>query len=265
MRVHKLSSPVNQRKATVFMNEEKESFEEREKAIKALIHEIRNPLTAIKLANHLMQEAFEGEEQSKLLMQSYVMIIANNVEKIEKHLKEVLTYKRRECVFDPVNICECIDKALHEVKDRLHLGGITVNNNYNGSYWVYGDEEKLVTVFLNILVNSIEAIKKENGRIWISVYETNNTVRITFKDDGSGMEPSIVQKIFDEDFSTKDGIGIGLSNVKEIMTMHKANIIADSLPGVGTSITILFKSIPGEQIPTMMKRTSGPASGDHYH
>ena len=233
------------------MDDKAESHEEREKAINAIVHEIRNPLTAIKLTSQLMQEALERKEKDELLLQSYMMIVANNVARIEKYLKEAIGYRKKEIELSPVNICDCLDKALFETKDRLYLGSITVSHNYKGSHWVYGDVEKLVVAFINIIVNSIEAIKNESGRIWISVYKTNNTVRVTFKDDGAGMEPAIVEKIFDPDFSTKDGIGIGLSNVKEIMRLHKANIVADSLQGIGTSISILFNSIPEEDVLVM--------------
>ena len=230
------------------MDEKAEMQEDKEKALIATVHEIRNPLTAIKLTNQLMQEAFEKEERDALLMQSYMTIIANNIERIEKHIREVLGPREKEIIMEPVNICDCIDKALFEAKDRIYLSNVTVSNNYSGRHWVYGNEEKLMTAFLNIIINAIEAIKTERGKIWISVYETNNTIRITFKDNGSGMDPATVKKIFDPYFSTKDGIGIGLYNVKNIMKQHKANIVADSLPGIGTSISILFSSIPGQEL-----------------
>jgi signal transduction histidine kinase len=63
------------------------------------------------------------------------------------------------------------------------------------------------------------------------------------------MDQGTADKMFDPNFSTKDGIGIGLYNVKEVMNLHKAHIVADSLPGIGTSISMLFNSIPqGEDI-----------------
>jgi signal transduction histidine kinase len=242
MRVDKLSA-ISQKKTTAFMDEKSELQEDKEKAIVAIVHEIRNPLTAIKITNQLMQEAFDKQERDQLLMQSYMMIIAQNIGRIENHLKEALTYKKRNTILEPVNVCDCLDKAVCLAQDRIYLGGITLNNIYTGHHLVYGQEEKLTTAFLNIIINAIEAIKTGKGKIWISVYETNDTVRITIKDNGCGMEPGVSEKIFDPCFSTKDGIGIGLSNVKEIMNLHKAHIVADSLPGVGTSISILFNSI----------------------
>ena len=261
MRLNKLSAFSE--KATVFMDERSELQEDREKAIVAIVHEIRNPLTAIKLTNQLMQEAFDKQERDQLLMQSYMMIIAQNVGRIEKHLKEALTYKKRETILEQVNVCDCLDKAVCLAQDRIYLGGITLNNNYTGKHIVYGQEEKLTTAFLNIIINAIEAIKTDKGKIWISVYETNNTVRITLKDNGCGMDPGVAEKIFDPGFSTKDGIGIGLSNVKEIMNQHKAHIVADSLAGVGTSISILFNSIPEEKIRTISKTVKDSLHDSH--
>ena len=237
----------------------------KEKAIVAIVHEIRNPLTAIKLTNELMQEAFDKEELDRMVIQSYLMIVAQNIERIETHLKEALTYKGRKAVLERVNVCECIEKAISQAQDRIYLGGITLHNNCNGDRWVRGNKEKLITAFLNLIINSVEAIKSGKGKIWISVYETNNTVRITFKDNGVGMEPGIVAKIFDPYFSTKNGMGIGLFNVKEIMNLHNAHIVADSLPDVGTSISILFNSIPDKNDRTITQIDGVPCSNTINH
>jgi two-component system sporulation sensor kinase B len=166
------------------MDDKAELLADKEKEIMAMVHEIRNPLTAIKLTNQLMQDAFDKEDRDRLLMQSYMMIIAQNVKGIENHLKEVLTYESRETILEPVNVCDCLDKAVCQAQDRIYLGGIALNNNYNGNHWVHGNAEKLVTAFLNLIINSIEAIKSDNGKIWISVYEAKNSVRITIKDNG---------------------------------------------------------------------------------
>ena len=76
------------------------------------------------------------------------------------------------------------------------------------------------------------------------------------------MSSDTAGKIFDPSFSTKDGIGIGLANVKDIMKQHKANILADSLPDVGTSISILFNSIPEEEVHKLAKQRGNSVQGD---
>lgn len=251
------------RKATVFMDEKIESFEERETKIKSIVHEIRNPLTAIKLTNSLIQESCNEEEPDKVLIKSYMAIIADNVTKIEGLLKEALTFKQTETAVAQVNISKCAEKALELARDRVYLGGIEVFRSFNHSHWVYGHEQQLVTAFLNIIINSIEAIKTKSGKLWIDIHEMNRNIRITFKDNGNGMEAAVVNKIFDPLFSTKDGIGIGLYTVKEIVNTHKANIVVDSLPGVGTSVSILFNGIPGEKFTDKSKWESGPLSDNH--
>ena len=110
----------NQRKATVFMDEKTEQQADNEKAIIAIVHEIRNPLTAIKLTNQLMQDAFDKGERDRLLMQSYMTIVAQNIQRIENHLKEAMTYKSRETILEPVNICDCLDKAVYQAQDRIY-------------------------------------------------------------------------------------------------------------------------------------------------
>jgi signal transduction histidine kinase len=153
--------------------------------------------------------------------------------------------------------------AIGESKDRIYLGGIALSKNYNGDHWILGHVEKLTTAFLNIIVNAIESIRSDKGKIWISVYEANGTTRITFKDNGSGMAPHIAEKMFDPHFSTKDGLGVGLTTVNETMNLHRANIVADSLPDVGTSISILFNSLSHDQLKIRSGNVKDSMSNGH--
>jgi len=231
------------------MKEKTETLTEKEKALLALAHEIRNPLTAIKMSNQLLQENLENEKTDKFMLQSFAMIISDNIEKAENNLKQLLNYRYEKPVLQPVNICDILNEAINQLGDRLYLSGIELHKNYEGNHWINGDAEALTRSFVNIVTNSIEAMKVDKGKIWINLHATNNNVRITFKDNGMGMESGIADHIFEPYFSDKkNGTGIGLFHVKEIMNLHQAQILADSLPDVGTSISILFKSIPAEQV-----------------
>jgi nitrogen fixation/metabolism regulation signal transduction histidine kinase len=105
------------------------------------------------------------------------------------------------------------------------------------------DTNLLEQVLINLVVNAIEAVKeKENPKIVLSAYLNNNRKPlIKVADNGSGMAPEIMEKIFIPFFSTKkSGSGIGLSLCKQIMMLHKGNIQVQSVDGEGTAFLLQF-------------------------
>jgi signal transduction histidine kinase len=227
------------------MDEKAEMQDDNEKTMITMMNKMRN---ALRLMDELVPDAFENDEHGRSMMQSYMKIVANNIARMEGQLKEVQAHKKSEIILQPVNICDCIDKALCEARDWIYLSGITVIKNYEGRHWVHGNEEKLLIAFWNVILNLIEASKTEQRKIWINVDEVDNTTRITFKDNGAGLMDGAANKIFDLNSRAKDGRGNGVFNVMEIMDLHKAIIVDDSLPGLGTSISILFTAIPEDEV-----------------
>lgn len=98
-------------------------------------------------------------------------------------------------------------------------------------------------VLINLLLNSTEAVKEvSNPRILLSAYITgNNKTVIKVSDNGIGISPELMEKIFVPFFSTrKTGSGIGLSLCKQIMMLHKGNIKVQSVVGEGTAFLLFF-------------------------
>jgi signal transduction histidine kinase len=111
------------------------------------------------------------------------------------------------------------------------------------SLMLEADTSLIEQVLINLLVNAIEAVKdKEDARIILSAsIDSKNKVVIKVADNGSGMPPEMIDKIFIPFFSTKKtGSGIGLSLCKQIMMLHKGNIQVHSEEGKGTSMMLHF-------------------------
>lgn len=105
------------------------------------------------------------------------------------------------------------------------------------------DTNLVEQVLINLVVNSIEAVKeKENGHIILSGFlASSGKVVIKVADDGAGMPEEVMDKVFIPFFSTKkSGSGIGLSLCKQIMMLHKGNIQVQSVEGRGTSFSLHF-------------------------
>jgi len=211
---------------------------------RVIIHEVRNPLTAISLANQsLIEEVQFGDLPASL--HPLTTIISKNISRIESLLKDLLYVNSGgEPEFKPIDISEVIDESLGKADDRIFLKNVDVTRSYNPGILVMGNFENLTIAFLNILVNAIEAVKENEGRIWITVFRVKNEIRVVFKDNGSGMEPDVAMHMFDSDFSGKmRGLGIGLTHVMEILSSHRASISVSSEPGTGTLIVLGFRAV----------------------
>jgi signal transduction histidine kinase len=103
------------------------------------------------------------------------------------------------------------------------------------------DKEKIKIVFLNLVVNAIEAMEK-SGQLVLSTRAENKKCIVTIQDNGKGMDKEQMGRLFEPYFSTKnDGNGLGLANAQNIILSHEGKISAESEKGVGTTFTVSFK------------------------
>lgn len=112
---------------------------------------------------------------------------------------------------------------------------------------IRADAEQLKQVLLNLLINSGQAMAS-GGRIVIrTAVETPGKVTVSVADDGCGIPPEHIEKIFDPFFSTKPaGTGLGLAVVNRIIHEHNGTIVMKSEPGKGTTVTIQLPGMPAD-------------------
>jgi two-component system NtrC family sensor kinase len=104
-------------------------------------------------------------------------------------------------------------------------------------------QENLSGVWVNIILNAMDAITGRDGKIRISTSLMGNEIRVVISDNGLGIEPDKLKRIFDPFFTTKEvgkGTGLGLSICHRIIKQHGGNIQVDSQINVGTTFTILL-------------------------
>ena len=155
-------------------------------------------------------------------------------------VKDLRTFSRMdENEFKPVDIHDGIDSTLlllhHKMQNR-----ITVHKNYGKIPHVECLPGKLNQVFMNILTNSILAIKGE-GEIFIETSSSKDKVKISIRDDGMGMSPEVRDHIFEPFFTTRsvgEGTGLGLSISYSIIEEHAGTVEVTSEPGEGTVFII---------------------------
>lgn len=211
-----------------------------------IAHEIRNPLTSVKLN---IQKLLEKETLDEL-DRTHLDISREGIAQIEKFIKELLNFARiSDLNLDSFSIEQIVDGSIKMMVDSLELKDITLEKHYEENLpLVRVDADKLRQVILNILHNACEVVK-EGGQIdvFLSVVydDSGRKVKIEITDDGGGIPEGEWSNIFEPFYTTKaSGIGLGLAIALKIIEQHNGTIKVKSKQGKGTTFEIL---IPGEE------------------
>jgi signal transduction histidine kinase len=206
-----------------------------------LAHEIRNPLVAIKTLTQLLPERLDDEE----FRTQFLQIASGEVDRISSLVNELLDFARSS---DPKLEQEDIDSVLDGmillVSTETKKKQINIIKDYaNNLPPIQIDREQIKQVFLNILLNAVEATR-ENGKITVKTRVFTkpggeNYIQIEFTDTGCGIPEEYLEDIFNPFFTTKStGSGLGLSISNQIIQDHRGYIDVDSHQHKGSSFFI---------------------------
>jgi signal transduction histidine kinase len=214
-----------------------ERFTSTGRVARVIAHEIRNPLTNIDLsASHLENDRLNADDRK-----SFLDIIARNSRRINELINELLSAtKFTELQYQEIRVNELLEESLKEAFDRLQLSQVSIEKNYSAeNIWLNVDRTRMKIALLNIIVNALEAITGEEGRLYLDTSVVNNHCLITIRDNGKGMDGETLSKVFDPYFTSKsNGNGLGMTNTQNIILNHKGKIEVFSEVGRGTSFII---------------------------
>ncbi|MDZ7316055.1 MAG: ATP-binding protein [candidate division KSB1 bacterium] len=242
--VHQLIAQVGEVNRDLELNQEMlmrtEKLAALGKMAAGLAHEIRNPITAVKMLLHSAQEEPLDTEQ---LRQDLSVIIAE-IDRVEKILQDFLAFARpSDPQFAEWNLDELIGQTLRLLSAQLKGKQIQLEKQCPPALQIHADGEQMQQVLVNVLLNSIQAVS-EGGKITIHCREmqafgNRPAVEIVVADNGPGVPPDLMGQIFDPFVTAKeDGTGLGLSIAAQIVHNHGGEIFADNLPGGGAQFTI---------------------------
>jgi signal transduction histidine kinase len=205
-----------------------------------IAHEIRNPLTSVKLNIQKVRSSEHLDETE----QEHMSLSEEGIAQIERFIKELLNFTR---VSDLQKARFAIDQVLDEsiklLRDVLAQKAVAVERRYAaGLPEVLVDGDRLRQVFANILRNSAEALPG-GGRITITTgtveTEAGCRLRIRISDNGAGIPEKDWDTIFEPFFTTKpQGFGLGLANARKIVEQHRGTIRAARKRGPGAAFEI---------------------------
>jgi PAS domain S-box-containing protein len=208
--------------------------------IGGVAHELNNPLTSILGVSELLQDTAASETSRKHLamLQQQARRAAEIVQNLTYFARPPAPGKSK------LNLIELVDRTLNLHAYSLRKNNITIDFlKDSGLPYALGDPHQLMHVFLNLIVNAEQAIHevRDRGTLRIRVGRSNESVWITFHDDGPGIPAENLPSIFDPFYTTKRpgrGTGLGLSICKSVMREHSGSIEAVNAPDGGAMFTV---------------------------
>ena len=208
-----------------------------------IAHEIKNPLTPIKLsAERIIRQYKKQNPKFEEILEKSTDVIIKEVEHLSNLVKEFGQFASIE---NKLNIEEIsLKDFFKELKNSYKTEDFKINIDIPEEIIIKGDKKLLKQAFTNIIQNAYEATAGQKERLLnIKITESNNKVKIEFKDNGKGISPEDIQKIFDPYFSKKTkGTGLGLAITKEIIEKHNGKIHAEPSKEGGIFIIELPKN-----------------------
>ena len=205
-----------------------------------LAHEIRNPLVAIKTLTQLLPERLEDEE----FRDQFLKIASGEVDRIATLVNELLDFARpSDPKLDFENINTILDGMILLVSTETKKKKVDILRSYADLPPAQIDREQIKQVFLNILLNAIQATS-DNGKITVKTRSFIKPggepyVQVECTDTGCGIPPEHIEEIFNPFFTTKStGSGLGLSISHQIIQEHRGYIDVESQWGRGSSFFI---------------------------
>ncbi|MCK9557070.1 MAG: HAMP domain-containing sensor histidine kinase [Candidatus Cloacimonetes bacterium] len=203
-----------------------------------LAHEIKNPLTPIQLVVQRLEERFQSDPDSvKDLLPETISIISQEIENLRLLAQDFSSYAKasqpdRE-QFNPALVIREIVKS--------YCQNYSIELNLNDNLSITFDKTHFYQVITNILQNAIDA--SEDGKpISINLHGEHSYVVLSIKDEGSGIDPADLSRIFEPYFSKKTkGTGLGLALVKKLCEANSAILRVKSKKGEGSEFTIIIE------------------------
>lgn len=198
----------------------------------AIVHEIRNPLSAIKGAAQIIEKEIPQDSPRR----RFVAVIEEEVDRLNKLVTEFLTFARpRQPEKRPSDLNQLIESIITFTSKEATKRGVRLVPQLDEHLpAVEVDAEQIRQVLLNLILNAIHAMS-QGGVVEVCSKRVGESVELSVRDYGTGIDPGIRDKIFDPFFTTKpEGTGLGLSVAYGLIKQHDGQIELGDVEGPGS-------------------------------
>lgn len=202
------------------------------------VHEMRNPITGIFLATEVLKIKC-GHDES---MMDTVSDIEVTVKRIDSVVNKIIDFAQLDMVsFSKSSIEDSLNSSLEFISGYMKKYKVTHKVRVVSDLpSMYLDKTQLVQVFINLIKNASKAMEpKGGGELGIVLDRRDDLVRISFTDQGMGMDEDEMQQAFRPFYSNfNEGAGLGLSIAQRIVELHRGKILMESKPDQGSTFTV---------------------------
>lgn len=206
---------------------------------KQIAHEIKNPLTPMKLSVQYLKKAWDEKAPDwDDRLNRFTQTLVEQIESLSKIASEFSDFAKMPTTrAEKLELTKVIKNAISLFKDSKQ---VNFDFDFSGEHYVMADYEQLLRVFINLINNSIQAIPDpETGLIKITLQRKGTVHEIRLTDNGKGIPEDQRNKVFYPNFTTKSsGMGLGLAMVKNIIQNANGEISFESEEGRGTTFII---------------------------
>jgi len=211
-----------------------------------IAHEIKNPLTPMKLSVQYLQRAWQSNSPDwDKRLEKFTQTMIEQIDSLSIIASEFSDFAKMPVAKkENINLVEIIKSSISLYKNYNDIK-IDFSFNAGHDYVVFADKEQLLRAFSNLLKNSVQAIGNQpDGRIDIRLSRNYQEHVIEISDNGGGIPEEISGKIFSPNFTTKSGgMGLGLAIVKNVIDNSGGQISYESVKGQGTTFTIVLPAV----------------------
>lgn len=192
-----------------------------------LAHDLRNPLSVMKMSVDMLKQTSADSKISDPTVTKRIELIEKSIDRISHQVDDVLGYVRNSPLkLDHVSVCELVENSIKKINVPTDIEFTIFSNNVQ----IDCDSDKLDAVFINLIVNSIQAMH-DGGKIEIKINEKDNMIILQFVDSGEGIPDDDLDKVFEPLFTTKQkGTGLGLASCRNIVEQHQGEISVKNNP-----------------------------------
>ncbi|MDT8325252.1 MAG: ATP-binding protein, partial [Bacteroidota bacterium] len=211
---------------------------------KQVAHEIRNPLTPMKLAvQHLHRAWKDGADQLGDIIEKVTRTLIDQIDSLSRISDEFSRFGRMpRRSTRAINVTDVLTEVASLFRNHEHISIDVVADDTLPP--VLADREEFARALTNILRNAIQAMH-DHGTVSIRATRADAGIILTVEDSGAGIAPDLLPRIFEPNFSTKtEGMGLGLAIVKKIIDDAGGNIRIESTEGSGTRVIIMLPAAP---------------------
>jgi signal transduction histidine kinase len=212
-----------------------------------MAHEIRNPLGSIQGAAEILSDTMR--EDDKESTERYASILIKEVKRLDDVVTGLIDSSRpRVREKEPVNVESILRDLVYLYAVSARTKDIRIVERYGDNLpEVMADEDMLRQVFVNILLNAIEATGSM-GEVTVAATVENGNVIVSIEDTGAGIPDDQVEKIFDLFYTTKEsGTGLGLAVSRRVIKEHGGRILMKSQVGKGTAVQVQLPPLRGRE------------------